>query len=76
MKERGEDESFALAESGKHDHYLRGATSEAVFNHYFVCAFFVGFWRIKLYIKMSQHVAETVDLDSVCLIIVVKNYFS
>lgn len=42
----------------------------------FCLCLFVGFWRIQLYIKMSQQVAETVDLDLLLLILVVKMYFS
>lgn len=51
MKERGEDESFALAESGKHDHYLRGATSEAVFITILFVPFLLGFGELNCILK-------------------------
>lgn len=53
---------------------IRGATSEAVFIT--ILPFLFCVLENKLYIKMSQHVAETVDLESVFLIIGVKTYFS
>lgn len=71
MKERGEHESFALAESAKHDHYLRRATGEAAFIAILavcVCVFLGrvwGGWRSNMYINLSHLVAQTVALDFV-----------